>query len=67
MRYIQLLIIAVLLTACGGAKKKASHQAGGDAVAFKYATQISIEKFDGYTVATIKNPWKEGWCCIVMC
>ena len=60
MRYIQLLIIAVLLTACGGAKKKASHQAEGDAVAFKYATQISIEKFDGYTVATIKNPWKEG-------
>ena len=47
MRYIQLLIIAVLLTACGGAKKKASHQAGGDAVAFKYATQISVEKFDG--------------------
>ena len=60
MRYIQLLIIAVLLTACGGAKKKASQQAEGDAVAFKYATQISIEKFDGYTVATIKNPWKEG-------
>ena len=42
MRYIQLLIIAVLLTACGGAKKKASHQAEGNAVAFKYATQISI-------------------------
>ncbi|MBE6269751.1 MAG: ABC transporter substrate-binding protein [Prevotella ruminicola] len=60
MKYIQLLIIAVLLTACGGAKKKASQQAEGDAVAFKYATQISIEKFDGYTVATIKNPWKEG-------
>jgi len=60
MKYIQLLIIAVLLTACGGAKKKASQQAEGDAVAFKYATHISIEKFDGYTVATIKNPWKEG-------
>ncbi len=60
MKYIQLLIIAVLLTACGGAKKKASQQAEGDAIAFKYATQISIEKFDGYTVATIKNPWKEG-------
>jgi iron complex transport system substrate-binding protein len=60
MRYIQLLIIAVLLTACGGAKKNAPQQAGGDAVTFKYATQISVEKFDGYTVATIKNPWKEG-------
>ena len=60
MRYIQLLIIAVLLTACGGTKKNAPQQAGGDAVTFKYATQISVEKFDGYTVATIKNPWKEG-------
>ena len=60
MRYIQLLIIAVLLTACGGAKKNAPQQAGGDAVTFKYATQIRVEKFDGYTVATIKNPWKEG-------
>ena len=60
MRNLQLLIIAVLLTACGGAKKSAPQQAEGDAVAFKYATQISIEKFDGYTVATIKNPWKEG-------
>ena len=49
-----------MLTACGGAKKSAPQQAEGDAVAFKYATQISIEKFDGYTVATIKNPWKEG-------
>ena len=51
MRYLQLLIIAVLLTACGGAKKGATQQAEGDAVTFKYATQISIEKFDGYTSA----------------
>ena len=31
----------------------------GDTVAFKYATQISVVKYDGYTVATLKNPWKE--------
>ena len=31
-----------------------------DTVAFKYATQISVVNYDGYTVATIKNPWKEG-------
>ena len=60
MRYVKLFILAVLLSACGGAKKNASQQTKGDAVAFKYATQISVEKFDGYTVATIKNPWKEG-------
>ena len=60
MKYVKLFILAVLLSACGGAKKNASQQTKGDAVAFKYATQISVEKFDGYTVATIKNPWKEG-------
>ena len=58
--FFQLFILTVLLSACAGAKKSAPSQADGDAVAFKYATQISIEKFDGYTVATIKNPWKEG-------
>lgn len=58
--FIKLFILAVLLSACGGAKKSAPAQANGDAVAFKYATQISIEKFDGYSVASIKNPWKEG-------
>nr|AGH14053.1 ABC-type iron-hydroxamate transport system periplasmic component [Prevotella sp. Sc00033] len=60
MKYVKLFILAVLFSACGGAKKNASQQTKGDAVAFKYATQISVEKFDGYTVATIKNPWKEG-------
>ena len=58
--FFQLFILTVLLSACGGAKKSAPSQADGDAVAFKYATQISIEKFDDYSVATIKNPWKEG-------
>ena len=49
-----------MLAACGGGKKTSSMQAGGDTVAFKYATQISVVKYDGYTVATLKNPWKEG-------
>ncbi len=60
MKYIQIIILAVLLSACGGAKKNAPSQAEGEAVDFKYATQICIEKFDGYSVATIKNPWKKG-------
>ena len=61
MKYIKLLFIAVLFSACmGGGHKTSSMQTGGDTVAFKYATQISVVKYDGYTVATLKNPWKEG-------
>lgn len=57
---IRLFLLAVLLSACTGVKKNAPAQSGGNTVAFKYAIQISIEKYDGYSVATIKNPWKEG-------
>ena len=60
MKYIHLIILAVLFAACGGGNKTSSMQAGGDTVAFKYATQIIVVKYDGYTVATLKNPWKEG-------
>ena len=60
MKYIHIIILAVLLAACGGGKKTSSLQAGGDTVAFKYATQISVVKYDGFSVATINNPWKEG-------
>ncbi|WP_028904135.1 ABC transporter substrate-binding protein [Prevotella sp. P6B4] len=60
MKYIKLLFLAVLFSACKGVQKTASMQTEGDTVAFKYATQISVVKYDGYTVATLKNPWKEG-------
>lgn len=60
MKYINIIILAVLLVACGGGKKTSSLQTGGDTVAFKYATQISVVKYDGFSVATINNPWKEG-------
>lgn len=43
-----------------GGHKTSSVQAAGDTVAFKYATQISVVKYDGFTVATLKNPWKDG-------
>ena len=35
-------------------------QTGGDSLAFKYATLLTVVEHDGYTVATIMNPWKEG-------
>ena len=58
MKYIHIIILAVLLAACGGGNKTSSLQTGGDTVAFKYATQISVVKYDGFSVATINNPWK---------
>ena len=51
--------LTLLLFSCGGGKT-ASSQGEGDTVAFKYATQLSVVRYDGYTVATLKNPWKEG-------
>ena len=48
-----------LLAACRGGQTS-SVQAVGDTVAFKYATQLTVVRYDGYTVVTLKNPWKEG-------
>ena len=52
-------MLTVFVLSCGG-RQSASPQAEGDTVRFKYATQLSIVRYDGYTVATLKNPWKEG-------
>ena len=59
VRFLFLTIIVALLAACGGGQT-ASVQAVGDTVAFKYATQLTVVRYDGYTVVTLKNPWKEG-------
>lgn len=48
-----------LLSACRGGQTS-SVQAEGDTVTFKYATLLNVVKYDGYVVASLKNPWKEG-------
>lgn len=59
MRPLFFLILAtVLLSSCG--RQTAMHQDGGDTVAFKYARKLTVVRHDGYTVATLQNPWKEG-------
>ena len=55
----KLLFLAVLLSSCGGGQTSSS-QDEGDTVAFKYATQLTVVRHQGYTVATLKNPWKPG-------
>ena len=54
---IKLLFLAVLLSSCGGRQTR-SLQDEGDTVAFRYATQLTVVRHQGYTVATLKNPWK---------
>lgn len=51
--------VAVSLLSCG--RRTASEpQTAGDSLSFKYSTLLSITEHDGYTMATIKNPWKPG-------
>ena len=52
-------ILAILsLISCSG--RTARLQGDGDSVVFKYATLPSIVEYDGYTVVTLANPWREG-------
>ncbi len=53
-----LILVMLAFLSCGG--QTARRQGGGDSVEFRYATLPSIVDYDGYTVVTIDNPWKEG-------
>ena len=57
-RLFYLILLAVLLSSCG--RQTAAQQDGGDTLAFKYARKLTVVRHDGYTVATLQNPWKEG-------
>ena len=52
------MVLFLLLVACRGGQTSFV-QAVGDTIAFKYATQLTVVRYDGYTVVTLKNPWKE--------
>lgn len=53
-----LLLIAVLLSSCGG--RQGSPQGDGDTLQLKYASLLTIVRHEGYTLAQIHNPWKPG-------
>ena len=59
MKYVKLLFLVTLFSACRGGQTS-SVQAEGDTVTFKYATQLTVVRHQGYVVASLKNPWKEG-------
>ena len=56
--YLILTLATVWLSACGG--QTARSHAEGDTVAFRYAQRLTVVRYDGYTVATLANPWKPG-------
>ena len=58
MKHLLGLLTALLLLSCGG--QTGRQQGSGDSLAFKYATLPSVVEYDGYTVVTLANPWKEG-------
>ena len=53
-----LSLTSLTLLSCGS--RTSGFLGGGDSVQFKYATLPSIVSYDGFTVVTIANPWKEG-------
>jgi len=56
VRILFALFIGVLLSSCG--RQTAARQDGGDTLAFKYARRLTVVHYEGYTVATLQNPWK---------
>lgn len=58
MKYLFGYLILLSLISCGG--QTARQQGAGDSISFKYASLPSIVEYDGYTVVTLANPWKEG-------
>lgn len=55
---LSVILSAVLLSACGGQHVRS--QAEGDTVAFHYARRLQVVKYNGYSVAVLANPWKQG-------
>lgn len=49
------VILAFLVCSCNSKKEQT-----GEAVAMRYAENISIRRLDGCTVVSMKNPWREG-------
>lgn len=54
-----LFLSAILLESCVG-RKTGTGTASVDTLRMKYAEHIHIIKYDGYTVVSLDNPWKNG-------
>lgn len=52
------LAVMTLLPSCGGTP--GTPAASGDTLSLRYATGLTIENHDGYTVVTVSDPWNAG-------
>ena len=52
-----ILILVLLLSACGGRSKTSSAHMQGEPIPVKYAENLTLWKGDGYTEARLRNPW----------
>lgn len=55
-----LFTVVAALASCRGGNNPSLTETEGDTIALKYSSLLTIVEHDGYTVATIRNPWKEG-------
>jgi iron complex transport system substrate-binding protein len=56
-RLLVILCSALLLSSCG--RRTAAPQEEGDTVRFRHAQLLSVVRHEGYTVATIRHPWRQ--------
>ena len=59
-RLLVILCSATALLFSCGRHTDALTQEEGDTVAFRYARRLEVVRHDGYTVATLLNPWHDG-------
>ena len=57
VRTLLFILLAVLLSSCGG--RQTASADSGDTVPFRYAQLLQLVRHDGYTVATIRHPWRQ--------
>ena len=53
-----LALTAVLLSSCTGQMNR--QQEDGDTLSLKYSTLLNIVRYNGYTMAEVRNPWNKG-------
>lgn len=55
--YLSILFAVLCHTACGRHETASHFTTGGDTITMRHAENITLVDFDGYTVATLRNPW----------
>ena len=54
-----LIIIIGVFTSCNHSQTRLE-ASGGDTVRFEYARHLKIVKYQGYSISTLNDPWKQG-------